>query len=240
MLINVDAKALEWVCALFLSQDKTGMEEYRAGADVHENNKVAFSLPSRLIAKTFLFRLIYGGSAWSYANDPDFVECSSSEKFWQKVIQSTYDKYRGLGAWHTSLMQEVVNTGRLTMPTGRIYRFNPKEAEKLRTQILNYPVQGLGADLMSIARVSLSKRMKKAGLKSLLICTVHDSIVVDAPKEEAKHIVRLMNDVFDDIPLNFKKLFGVEFNLPLRCEISIGDNWGDMLEIDKEFLNVTN
>jgi hypothetical protein len=51
-------------------------------------------LPSRLIAKTFVFRLIYGGSAFSYANDPEFTGVSSDPDFWQSVIDEFYTKYR--------------------------------------------------------------------------------------------------------------------------------------------------
>lgn len=237
MLINCDAKQLEWVCAAFLSQDPIAMKEIWDGVDTHSANQTAFGLPHRTIAKIFLFRLIYGGSAYSYAHDPDFTDTSTSEKFWQAVIDRTYQKYQGLGEWHKNLMRSVVNHGQLVMPTGRRYIFPSQEAENLRTQILNYPVQGLGADLMSIARVSLYRRMKKLRLKSLLICTVHDSIVVDAPQEEAMQVCKLMFDVFDDIPSNFKRLFGVEFNLPMRCEVSIGNNWEDTTEVTKEFLN---
>jgi DNA polymerase I-like protein with 3'-5' exonuclease and polymerase domains len=124
------------------------------------------------------------------------------------------------------------------MPTGRVYSFKREQGKDFpRTQILNYPVQGLGADLMSIARVSLYRRMHQANLKSLLVCTVHDSILTDGPKEETKKVCQLMHDVYRDIPLNFKRLFGVEFNLPVRCEISIGDNWGEMNEVNEEYLN---
>jgi len=238
MLINCDAKALEWVCALYLSQDKTGMKEYIDGEDIHTNNQRSFALPTRLNAKTYLFRLIFGGSAYSYAHDPDFTDVSVSEKYWQEVIDKTYRKYEGLGTWHNNLMREVVNTGRLLMPTGRVYTFKKEQGKDFpRTQILNYPVQGLGADLMSIARVSLYRRMREANLKSLLVCTVHDSILVDSPKDEVRKICELMFAVFKDIPLNFKRLFGVEFNLPLRCEVSIGQNWGEMNEVKEELLN---
>jgi DNA polymerase I-like protein with 3'-5' exonuclease and polymerase domains len=238
MLVNCDAKALEWVCALYFSQDPTGIKEYLDGVDVHSANQAAFDLPSRLIAKTYLFRLIYGGSAYSYAHDPNFADASTSERYWQEVIDRTYLKYKGLGQWHTKLMQEVVNTGRLVMPTGRVYSFKRMPGEDFpRTQILNYPVQGLGADLMSIARASLFRRMHRANLKSLLVCTVHDSILTDGPKAEAKKVCQLMNDVFRDIPSNFKRVFGVEFNLPVRCEISIGDSWGEMNEVNEEYLN---
>lgn len=237
MIINCDAKQLEWVCAAFLSQDEVAIKEIWDGVDVHETNRAAFDLPTRTIAKIFLFRLIYGGSAYSYAHDPDFTEVSTSQAYWEEVIRRTYAKYTGLGKWHTSLIREVTDRGMLIMPTGRRYIFPAQDAESFRTQILNYPVQGLGADLVSIARVSLSRRMKILGLKSLLISTVHDSIVVDALQDEAKMVCQLMFDVFDDIPKNFERLFKTKFNLPMRCEISIGNNWEDTTEVTKEFLN---
>ncbi len=96
MLIQGDASALEWRCAAFLSQDKVAYEEIWNNVDQHTDNQTRFGLPSRLIAKTFVFRLIYGGSAYSYANDPNFAEVSKSEKFWQGVIDEFYNKYKGL------------------------------------------------------------------------------------------------------------------------------------------------
>lgn len=234
ILINVDAKGLEWVCAAYLSQDSAAIKELLDGVDHHEVNRVRFGLPTRLVSKTFLFRLIYGGSAYSYAHDPDFTETSTSEKFWQNVIDESYVKYSGLGKWHTSIIQEVIATGRLVMPTGRVYTFERQKhgngSKWPETQIKNYPVQGLGADLLTLIRVSLSKRMKKLGLRSLLICTVHDSILVDAFMDEMETICKLMTYVFADMNSNFKKVFGVDFNLPLKGEISVGPTWADMTE----------
>ena len=72
MLLQADAKQLEWVGATYFSQDKVAMQEIWDGVDQHADNQSRFGLPSRLIAKTFVFRLIYGGSAYSYAHDPNF------------------------------------------------------------------------------------------------------------------------------------------------------------------------
>lgn len=227
-LINTDAKGLEWVCAAYLSGDATAAREIWDGVDHHEENRKTFGLPSRLIAKVFMFRLIYGGGSWSYAHDPDFTEVSRSESFWQDVIDKTYLKYKGLQKWHANLVREVVDTGGLHMPTGRRYRFERVNGEWPRTQILNYPVQGFGADLLSIIRIALYKRMKKLNLQSLLVCTVHDSILIDAFENEKDIIFNLIEDVFRDLPHNFKRVFGVDFNLPLRCETSIGKDWGNM------------
>jgi DNA polymerase I-like protein with 3'-5' exonuclease and polymerase domains len=236
MLINVDAKALEWYAAVYLSQDKVGIEELTDGTvDQHTDNQQRLGLPSRLVAKIFLFRLIFGGSAFSYANDPDFSYISSDQRFWQFAIDKFYDKYRGLEQWHSSLMEEVQTTHRLVMPTGRIYTFEQfsKRGELFfpRTQILNYPVQGLGADLMTIARVFFGRNLsRRRELNSLvkLISTVHDSLLIDSPEECVDEVCKMLYNAWDKIPENFEKLFGCKFNLPMRCEIQVGPTWGTM------------
>jgi DNA polymerase-1 len=207
------------------------MDEIINRADIHSNNQVRFDLPpgevGRLIAKIFVFRLIYGGSSYSYANDPNFTTVSSSETYWQKVIDEFYNKYTGIWKWHTKILEEVMTNKRLIMPTGRQYDFFPTinyrgEPKWPETKIKNYPVQGLGADLMSIARIDFAKRFWKSGMEGKLRVTVHDSIVVDVPKKYVDTTIQLMYDVFKDIPRNFESIFGVKYNLPLFCECKVG------------------
>lgn len=235
MLLQADAKQLEWVGATFLSQDETAIKEIWNEVDQHADNQQRFGLPSRLIAKTFVFRLIYGGSAYSYANDPNFKDIGN-EDFWQGIIDQFYNKYVGLKQWHTRIYDDARRDRRLTMPTGRVYMYEPEikygKANWPRTKILNYPVQGLGADLMSIARVSLRNRLKeKEGV--LLVNTVHDSIILDfdEKKQDSVELVKIVDQCFNDVPLNFKKLFGVDFNLPMRVECEVGPDWGNMEKV---------
>jgi DNA polymerase I-like protein with 3'-5' exonuclease and polymerase domains len=232
MLLHADAKQLEWIGATYLSQDAVAIEEILNEIDQHEDNQQRFGLPSRLIAKTFVFRLIYGGSAYSYANDPDFKSLGR-EDFWQDVIDQFYGKYVGLKDWHTRIVDEAKRNRMLTMPTGREYHFEPEikygKESWPRTKILNYPVQGLGADLMAIARVSLRNRLlDKKGV--LLVNTVHDSIILDFDSKvwDNNTIVSLVDKCFNDVPANFKKIFGKEFNLPMRVECQLGPDWGNL------------
>ncbi len=102
MLLQADAKQLEWVGATYFSQDQTALKEIWNEVDQHSDNQKRFGLPSRLVAKTFVFRLIYGGSAYSYANDPDFKDIGG-ETFWQGIIDEFYKKYSGLKAWHDKI-----------------------------------------------------------------------------------------------------------------------------------------
>ena len=74
------------------------------------------------------------------------------------------------------------------------------------------------------------KLMKEKKVKSLLINTVHDSIIADVyPGEE-----RVMADIFkqgtaDVIPA-LKSYYNIDFNVPLDTELKIGYNWLDMKE----------
>lgn len=233
-IINADAKALEVVCAAYLSQDQVMMNEIINKVDIHSANQEAFKIP-RLIAKILAFRIIYGGSAYSFSKDPDFAEISTSEKYWEGIIEKFYDKYKGLEKWHGELLRQVVSTGKIITPTGRVFQYEAKKNYKGElvwpsTTIKNYPVQSIGADLMSIARVSFYKRFKDTGIEGKLVNTVHDSLVCDVPQYEVDRCARIFHDVFADIPANYKRLFGVELNIPLTCEVSIGPNMKNLTE----------
>jgi DNA polymerase I len=226
---------LEIRVAAYLSQDPVLIQEIKDGVDMHTDNQQRFGLPSRLIAKILNFRILYGGNEFSFANDPEFIPISKSKEYWKGVIDEYYKKYKGIAKWHEALIREAVNTGKVVSPTGREYIFPKYEGKIKDTQVKNYTVQGTGADIMMLARVSFYNRLKKLNYKNaLLVNTVHDSIVMDVDSSvDVDKIVSIMHEVFDDLPANFKKLFGVEFNVPMACEVQIGSNWQDMEVVDR-------
>jgi DNA polymerase-1 len=242
MLIIGDFKALEWNTCLYLSQDQVGIAEFAdPDADMHTDNKDRFGLPSRLIAKKFLFRLIFGGTAPAYCYDPEFNWIDDKPKFWQGVIDEFYMKYQGVNKWHEKLVLEAMETGRVTIPTGRFFCYAPYQKRGMwtwpRTTILNYPVQGLGAELMVIARVLMNSEMKRIGLKTKMVCTVHDSMLYDVPKDEVDVVAGMFGRVWAQIPRAFQKLYNVEYNVPCRVEVKYGPNWKDMKLYEGEPIN---
>lgn len=232
-LVNGDYKHLEWDTAVYQSKDKVAYDELWRDFDIHSDNKARLGLPSRLVAKTFLFRLIFGGSAPAYANDPEFTHVSNSERYWQAAIDKFYEKYVGLAGWHSSLVESVYqNNGRLVTPTGRIFQF-PKSYKRgelvfPRTKILNYPVQSLGADLMALARVIACRKVQQACPGSLFVATVHDSLLFDCPAEEVQKVVDILYEVWYNLPSSFEKTFGQVYDLPCRIEVQVGQTWGEM------------
>ena len=235
MIINADGKAVEWVVGSWLANDPVALKEIIDGLDMHTDNQTRFGLPSRLIAKKFIFRLIFGGQAYSYAHDPDFTDVSTSEKYWERAIQAFHKKYAGWSNWWVELLRTAVNTGRIVSPLGRVWEY--KQYQKPNgewkwpeTTIKNYIVQGTSADLICLSRVMFRKRFIEEGINGKLITTVHDSIVADVEENETERTVRLFHEVFNAVPNEVERLFGVKFPIPFRVEVAVGTTMGNLQE----------
>ena len=233
MLISADAAQLEWRTAVELSGDQIGLTEIRDKQDTHSLNQVAFGLPSRLIAKIYLFRTIFRGSGFAFARDADFAHVSSSPQFWDNINERFYTKYSGLDGWHKSLSKLVMENKPIVGVMGRQWTINiPRDKmgniKVPWTQLTNYPVQGTGADVMKLARIMFYRRIKQRNIKCDFITTVHDSICVDAESKWLPEIAAVFHEVFADLPNQIKNIFGYTWTVPLECEIKFGNNMKDM------------
>ena len=181
-------------------------QEIRDKADLHANNQKAFGLPTRGVAKTLVFRILYGGGAYSFSKDPDFTATSTSVKYWERAIEAFYTKYQGVKDWHEQLIHTAQRDGCLEIPSGRRYPIVPTRNQWNGgmdwpiTVIKNYPVQGFGADLVMLARLEANKRLKASGLPYNLISTIHDSIVADCPTEVAHDVGKILFDSIAAVP----------------------------------------
>ena len=237
MLVNCDFSSIEWYVAVELSGDKVGLQEILDGADIHSRNQSAFNLPERRIAKIFLFRLIYGGSCWSYALDPQYNWISDDPDFWQDMIDKFYKKYVDLHRWHEELVLGVMKTGTMETPSGRFYRISRERKreggplEWPRPKILNYPVQGFAADIVKLARILLLAALKKRFPKALLVATIHDSLVVDCPNEDTIGVAELMHNILHVQTTKLvEKFYNYKLSVPIKGEIEIGPNLKDMVK----------
>jgi len=224
-IIEVDFAQLEFRTAVFLAQDKQGMEDIKNKIDVHRFTADVIGV-SRQDAKAHTFKPLYGGTTGTDAE--------------KKYYKTFAEKYKGISKWHEELQTQAITYKRIKLPTGREYSFPyaermPWGGSSYGTQIKNYPVQGLAtADIVPLACIKIYKLMNEQKVKSLLINTVHDSIVADVyPGEEA-----VMSKIFDEgtasvIPA-LDEYYGINFNVPLDTEIKMGYNWLDMKEINHD------
>lgn len=234
MILEGDAAQLEWRCAAFLSQDQVMIDEIRNGIDAHGYTLEHFfgGQGKRVDAKVFNFGMIYGRSEYGYVRDANMPKFSLAK--WRKIIKQFYEKYNGLYRWHQQNIQLVNSQGYLINPTGRILNFPliiKKDGSKgyHEPHIKNYPVQSFAtADLIPLVGVQIWRMIKKEGIRALAIQIVHDSFLCDVPTESIKMVAEIMVHYFRLLPETVKNYFGFELNVPMDCEVKIGENWSKM------------
>lgn len=234
-LINADIKSLEVYTAADWYDDEILKDELLRQLDLHSINQERFKLPDRVTAKRFIFKLLYGATDHGYANDPDFFSVGYSKRQWQKIIDEFYTKYPSIGKGHLRDIKFVKENGYLEIPSGRYFPFNPSEISVDKpwtlTKIKNYPIQGFGADLVKLGRIEAFNRFKESGLEGEFICTIHDSLVYDVPEKNVDATVRILRESIDKVPELCYTNWNWKFSLPLLCEISVGPNKFDMVEV---------
>ena len=94
------------------------------------------------------------------------------------------------------------------------------------TQIKNYPVQSFAtADIVPLILLEIDSRLEH--MKSCIVNTVHDSIVIDVHPDEEKQVNFILTDVNNNMKSIIDSQYNIDFNVPLLLESKIGDNWLD-------------
>ena len=222
-ILEIDFAQLEFRTAVYLAQDKQGMEDIKNKIDVHQYTADIIGV-SRQDAKAHTFKPLYGGVTGT----------EDEKRYYTKFLE----KYKDIKTWHDKLQSEAIRYKRIKLPTGREYSFpyaerTPWGGSTYGTQIKNYPVQGFAtADIVPLACINIYKLMKDKGVKSLLVNTVHDSIVADVYPGEEDVMSNIFNQGTAEVIPALKQYYKIDFNVPLDTELKIGNNWLDMKEVN--------
>jgi len=95
---------------------------------------------------------------------------------------------------------------------------------------INFPVQGTAADLVKMAMVEIANRLsliangKEAGhkpqsIRHKLLLQVHDELLFEVPEDEIGTVAPQIKEIMENI---------YELAAPLKVEIEIGLNWGEL------------
>jgi DNA polymerase I len=237
MIMDADASGLEYRVAAELSQDQLMIQEIRDGLDIHTANAKSIfgDIKYRQDAKIFTFRLIYGGTAYAFYMDPKMPAFSLRK--WETIVAGFYEKYSRLKAWQDENFALVCKQGFLQTFTGRIYKFDMKQQKDgsyayERPSVCNYPVQGTSTgDIIPLVMVQVHKKLRALGLldRVKIINQVHDSIVLDLPRDLIDITARTCIEYFQKIPQSVKAYWGYNWVTPMDGEVKIGEvNWSEM------------
>tara|TARA_R100000329_G_scaffold31688_1_gene29321 strand:- start:681 stop:2738 length:2058 start_codon:yes stop_codon:yes gene_type:complete len=228
-IMEADFAQLEFRVAGFLSQDEVAIKEVTEGFDVHSYTAEVISQAGQTIsrqeAKAHTFAPLYGATG--------FGRTSAEAKYYEQFT----DKYRGIGRWHERLATEVLSHRKITTPSGRQFAFPNVKRRKNGTitdftAVKNYPVQSFAtADIVPAVLIEIFNRL--SNMKSMLVNSVHDSVVIDVHPEEEAQVVSLIDDINGELKSLIDNKFKINFNVPLLLEAKIGVNWLDQQEVSK-------
>ena len=226
-ILEADFAQLEFRTAAYLSQDKTAIKEIEDGFDVHAYTASVITesgqKTTRQEAKAHTFAPLYGATG--------FGRTSAEAKYYEQFTK----KYEGVALWHTRLAKEAMSSKVIRTPSGREFAFpnvykNKHGRVSNFTQIKNYPVQSFAtADIVPLVLLYIDKLLDS--MKSCVVNTVHDSIVIDVHPDEERAVLEAINTTNKNLPSLVNSKWNIEFNVPLLLESKIGDNWLDTKDV---------
>jgi len=227
VLVDADYSQIELRLLAHISHDDAMREAFLSGEDFHTHtaakvfcvpiDEVTPTLRSR--AKAVNFGIVYGISAFSLAQD---IGVFPNEA--KSYMDAYLDKYHGVKKYMHDIVEKAKEAGfvdtifgrRRYLPELKSSNFNLRAfGERVA---LNMPVQGAAADIIKLAMVNVSRRLKAENLRARLILQVHDELIVECPSDEAQKVKEI---------LEYEMENAVKLSVPLTVDAHIGRSWAE-------------
>jgi DNA polymerase-1 len=224
-IVSADYSQIELRIMAHLSGDKSLVEAFAKGEDVHRHTaSEVFDTPpaqvtseQRRYAKVINFGLIYGMSAFGLAQNLG-IERSAAQSYMDKY----FARYPGVAKYMERTRNEAHERGFVETVFGRrlwlpdIRSSNQARRQGAERQAINAPMQGTAADLIKMAMIAVQGWIEREGLATKLIMQVHDELVFEVPEKELERVKGNVEAL----------MMGVAtLDVPLLVEAGVGDNW---------------
>jgi DNA polymerase-1 len=242
VFLECDESQAELRVAAAESLDPTMLHTYRKGGDIHAMtaskvagvpmSEVTKDLRQKAKAVNFGFLYTMGVDGFLiYAKTQYGVVFTKSEA--TAIRNKYFETYPKLKIWHDRRRQEVRRNGfvralhgaRRNLPA--IHSADRGVQAEAERQAINSPVQRFGSDMTLLAMVQFCDG---APDYILPVGTVHDSGLVETPLRKHRKVASWMKWCFINPPL--EQLFGVKLPLPLGADVCVGENLGDMEDME--------
>jgi DNA polymerase-1 len=229
VLISADYSQIELRIVAAISGDKNMCDAFKKGTDIHTATAAKVynvdekdvTKEMRYKAKSVNFGIIYGQGAFGLA---DNLGISRAEA--KQIIDNYKAQFPGIQKYMDDTINFAREHGYVQTLMGRkrwlrdINSSNFTVRGFAERNAINSPIQGTAADMIKLAMIKTHAAMKQAGLKSKMIMQVHDELVFDAEKNEAKELKPLIIECMQSAMILPNKV-------PVIAECGEGKNWLD-------------
>lgn len=252
-IMNADYSALEMRIAGVISGDKALLKALLSGADLHKSTaSLVWGVPvdevpkdMRTRAKSVNFGIIYGKSGVTFAKDLYYDKSGKNPKKtddWDKakaegmkLVDDYLNTFSGLHKWLEDTKRFAMKNGYVETMFGRRRRL-PDLKSKVPTlranaerQSINAPIQGTGSDFTLLSLIQIQKWLKENHMKSVMIATVHDSIVFDVYIPELHLVAPKVKEIMEHVHEPY-----IDTPIPIISDLELGANYGATFDVSLE------
>ena len=230
VFVNADYSQFELRLAAVMADEKDMIAAFNSGADIHAKTaSEVYGIPlddvtktQRRAAKVINFGILYGMSSHGLAAAANMT-FSEAKRF----IDEYFRIRPKLRAFIDDTIAQAHDKGYVeTMfgrrrPTPDVKSSNFMVRSSAERAAANMPVQGTEADLMKMAMIEVEKKLHSADVPlGEQLLQIHDSIMVECPRENAE----IVSDLLQKTMENIYPALGIA----LKVDVSIGNNWGEV------------
>lgn len=231
-LFECDYSQLELRIACHYAEERTMQRIYADSGDIHTRTaqvvtgKAEVTKEERGKAKAVNFGFLYGMSAKgfvNYAKTGYGVLVTDQEA--TEMRARYFSTYRDLEPWYAKQKRLCIQDGGVYTLFGRfralpeIYSQNWSDKGSAERCCINTPVQSSGSDILLSAMIEIDKTLPECQI----VCTVHDSILVEVPEDKVDYYKERIGNIMRHPAL--LDYFGVQLRVPLDIDIGVGP-WG--------------
>jgi DNA polymerase-1 len=221
-LISLDYSQIELRLLAHFSKDAALVEAFREDKDIHLETAVklfgkAEAHEKRNIAKSINFGLLYGMGSRKLANEIGVSQAQAKE-----YIKSYFESFPTVKTYLESIVEFSKEHGYVRTLLGRKRYFDYDKANAFlkasyERESVNTVFQGSAADLIKLAMNEMYNILKNSSNAMLL--QIHDELIFEVKIDEVKEFGKIAKNTMEQIyPLN----------VPLKCSVNTGDNWGEL------------
>jgi DNA polymerase I-like protein with 3'-5' exonuclease and polymerase domains/uracil-DNA glycosylase len=247
-LLQLDYSSLESRVLALAANDEEMTQAFLDGKDVHrETASLVFGVPEEKVtddqrsdAKSTTFGIAYGETPFSYYAKHGMT-LEQAEKLFEDFFRNKPRIKQFIDDTHEIVKKygyvECLHGFRRNLRD--IYSQDNSKRNGALRQSVNTRIQGSGAFLTNSSVVYINKFIEKNKLRSKIILTVHDSIVMDCPPEEVHIMARAAKYIMENLPIDwlFIDWKGEKLRYPIAADVEIGVTYNDMVNYDMEDLN---
>jgi DNA polymerase I len=241
-IVSIDYSQIELRIAAVLSEDKTLIEIFKHGEDIHSGvasrvfgvKESEVTKDMRRKAKVINFGILYGMGV--NALRANLGEGTSREEA-QEFLNAYFNTFTRLAEYLEESKAFARTHGYTETLFGRKRHFPGirSSAPFIRAQAermaINAPVQGTAADVMRIAMNEVYGYIKKEKVEDdvHMLLQVHDELVFEIKKEKRDVHIQKIAAIMENILSHNKK---DDKGVPLLVSIGVGKSWGDLTELE--------